>query len=364
MKESGVGRSSDNSNRSGQSRGQGVLMAEKLRLAVVGLVHDHVWGELRRWLDTNRIEIVAAADANIPLRERIRQEFGVDQRFDSADAMFEACQIDIVQVCTSNAAAADVVEQAARRGIHVMLEKPMAATLEQADRMLTAANKSDIQFMINWPFRWRPNTLQSWKLVSDGIVGDVFNARVRMAHKGPREFGCSEYFCNWLYDPSQNGGGAIIDYCCYGAAAFRHVFGMPNSVQAVAARLAKKDIAVDDNAAITLIYDDRFAVTEASWCQIPSYHDSVYMGTKGTLWTEDGKIMVAIENSQQEITVEPLPNGRRTGPEYFLTCLENGETPADVCAPRVCRDTQEILEAGLRSAESGTRISLPIGSDK
>lgn len=338
-------------------------MAEKLRLAVAGLVHDHVWGELRRWLETDRIEIVAAADAHAPLLERVTQEFGVDHCFESAREMFEACEIDVLQICTSNAAATDVVEQAAQRGIHVMLEKPMAATLEQADRMLAAAERSEILFMINWPFRWRPDTLQSWDLVSSGIVGDVFNARVRMAHKGPREFGCTDYFCDWLFDASQNGGGAIIDYCCYGAAAFRHLFGMPDSVQAVAARLAKKDIEVDDNAAITLIYEDRFAVTEASWCQIPSYHDSVYMGTKGTLWTDEGRIIVADKDKQTEITVEPLPDGRRTGPQYFVTCLDTKEVPSDVCSPRVCRDTQELLAAGLRAAETGTRISLPLTSN-
>lgn len=337
-------------------------MAEKYRLGIAGLVHDHVWKELGHWANTERVEFVAVADPNPPLRERVEKEFAVQHSFESTEQMFEECQLDIVQVCTSNAGGVEVVEQAARRGVHVLLEKPMAATLQQADRMLAAAEKSGIQFLINWPNRWRPNTIQSWKLLQDGAVGEIFTARMRMAHKGPREFGCSEYFCQWLYDASQSGAGALVDYCCYGAAAFRYLFGMPNAIQAVAARLVKEDISVDDNASISLIYDKRFAFAEASWSQIPSYHDAVYLGTTGTLSTDEGSITIADEGGQRLITVEPLPEGRRNGPECFLTCLDTGEQPADVCSMQVCRDAQEILEAAKQAAETGRRIQLPLSN--
>jgi predicted dehydrogenase len=331
------------------------------RLGIAGLVHDHVWNELKKWRDTGRVEFVAAAERHEPLRERLRREYGVERFFDDAAAMFEQCELDAVQVCTSNAAAAPVVEAAAKCGIHIVLEKPLAATLQQADRMLAAAETAGITFFVNWPNRWRTPTRQAWKLLADGAIGHVFEARVRQAHKGPREFGCSEYFCDWLFDREQNGGGALIDYCCYGAVAFRHLFGMPRAVQAIAARLTKTDIDVEDNAAITLIYDERFAHAEASWSQIPSYHDAVYLGTEGTLRTDHGKLWLARdEGPPRELPVEPLPAGWRTGPEAFLTCLDTGAVPPDVCDARVCRDAQEILAAGQQAAESGQRIQLPL----
>ncbi|MGH7127319.1 MAG: Gfo/Idh/MocA family protein, partial [Planctomycetaceae bacterium] len=227
----------------------------------------------------------------------------------------------------------------------------------QADRMLSIAEQGGTRLFINWPMRWRPQVVQSWQLIQEGAIGEVFHARMRMAHRGPREFGCSEFFWSWLYDAEQNGGGAIIDYCCYGAAAFRHLFGMPQAVQAVAGRLVKTDIAVDDNAAITLIYPNRHAVAEASWSQIPAYHDAVYLGTLGTLWTEEGKLCIATdEGEKREIAVEPLPAGRSSGPETFLACLERGEEFPDVCSAAVCRDAQAILQAGVESAQSGQRI--------
>ena len=336
-------------------------MSKQYRLGVAGLVHDHVWNELKRWSKTGRVEIVAAADSNKPLQETIADQFGVTQHFDDSESMFDNCELDVVQVCTSNADGAQVVEQAAERGIPVVIEKPLSATLKQAERMVTAAERAGILLFVNWPFRWRPETPQAWKLVAEGVIGDVFHARVRMAHKGPREFGCSKYFCDWLYDPVQNGGGALVDYCSYGAVSFRHLFGMPHAVQAVSARLVKQDIAVEDNAAITLLYDKRFAVTEASWSQIPSYHDAVYLGTTGTIWTEEGTIWISNEEGKKtEIPVEPLEEGKQTGPETFLSCLESGEPPPDVCSATVCRDAQEILQAGLQAAESGQRVSIPL----
>ena len=135
---------------------------------------------------------------------------------------------------------------------------------------------------------------------------------------------------------------------------------MPNAVQAVAGRLTKTDISVEDNAAITMIYPSRIVVTEASWSQIPSYHDSVYMGTTGTLWTQDDKMFLADESGQRELPVEALPEGERSGPEYFVTCLDHNRAPADVCAGPICRDAQEVLEAGQRSDSEGRRVMLPL----
>jgi predicted dehydrogenase len=339
-------------------------MSKAYRLGVAGLVHDHVWKELSHWQATGRVKIVAAADPHEPLRERLAREFGVQRFYDDAAKMFEDCELDVVQVCASNTEGAEVVEAAAARGVHAVVEKPMAANLPQADRMLAASEQAGTVLFINWPNRWRPNTLQAWKLVNDGAIGQLFDARIRMAHGGPRELGCSDYFCDWLYDASRNGAGALVDYCSYGAVGFRYLLGMPLAVQAVAGRLTKTDIPVEDNAVITLIYEQALAHAEASWSQVPAYHDAVYLGTTGTLWTESGKIWLADNNGRREITVEPLPAGAQNGPEYFLTCLETEQRPTDVCSALLCRDAQEILEAGLQSAVSGRRIALPLGGDE
>lgn len=335
-------------------------MAAKLRLGVAGLVHDHVWTELRYWAGTGRVEIAAVADPNEPLRQRCRQEFGVDAFFDTPQQMLNETKLDVIEICTANRDHADVVELAAEQGVHCKVEKPMAATLAEADRMLAAADTAGITLLINWPNRWRPNTTHAWRLVQDGTIGHCFSARMRMAHGGPRELGCSEYFCGWLYDGTQPGSGALIDYCSYGAAAFAHLFGRPQAIQAVSERLVKEDIPVHDNAVITCIYEKSIAITEASWTQVPPHHDAIYYGTEGTLWTLEGRLRLARAKSgeHEELPVDPLPAGQSNGAEMLLHCLDNEIEPPDTCNARTCRNAQEILELGLQSAESGRRIPL------
>jgi len=344
-------------------KGRGVA-EHRYRLGIAGLVHDHVWNELPRWAETGRVEFVAAADPQEALRERVAREYRVRSTYASIVEMLKGEQLDVVQVCTSNAEGVAVVEAAARRGIHAVVEKPMAATLHGAERMLEAVHSAGTKLMINWPFRWRPAMVQAWEMVRDGILGSVFHSRIRMAHKGPRETGCSDHFCDWLYDASQNGAGALLDYCSYGAVAFRHLFGMPDAVQSVAARLTKTDISVEDNAAITLIYPERHASAEASWSQIPSYHDAVFLGTEATLWTHKrDRLFLADESrGERELPVQPLPDGEHTGPAYFVKCLDQDREPDDVCSPDICRDAQEILAAGLDANTHGRRVPLPFSS--
>ena len=174
--------------------------------------------------------------------------------------------------------------------------------------------------------------------------------------------GCSTYFSEWLYDPSQNGGGALVDYCCYGAAISRLLFGRPNSVTGVAARLVKKDIDVEDNAIITMLYDHVLSVTEASWTQLPWYHEAVFLGTEGTLWTSGDSLYIDKSqhgNAAEEIEYDPLPEGQTNAPECMLHALETGEPLAGLLSVEVARDAQEILDAGQRSVQSGQRIDLP-----
>jgi len=339
-----------------------MTVAKTYRVGVIGMVHDHVWKETKHWQECPNAELVAAADPNEPLREKMRSERGVQSLYADWREMLEKEDLDCIQLTVENSAGADVVEAAAAKGLHIASEKPMAATLEQADRMLKAAESAGIELLINWPLAWKPEALRAAELARDGEIGQVFFVRVRMAHCGPKELGCSPYFYGWLYDAEKNGAGALMDYCCYGAAFCRLLLGVPKAVTGVCARLVKNDIDVDDNAVITMVYERSFASTEASWTQIPSYHDIVIMGSEGTLITDRGKLLLGKERHAppSEIEVPPLPVGRRNGPEYLLHCLETGEHVEGMCSPRVGRDAQEILEAGLLSARTGRRVELPL----
>src|SRR5439155_298014 len=81
-------------------------------------------------------------------------------------------------------------------------------------------------------------------------VGEPVQLSHRGGHAGPREYGCSPQFCEWLYDPTRNGGGALVDYCGYGAILCRTVLGRPDAVTAVARHLRKEGLPAEDNAVV------------------------------------------------------------------------------------------------------------------
>src|SRR5260370_995857 len=78
--------------------------------------------------------------------------------------------------------------------------------------------EAGVQLMVNWPIAWWPQLQQALRLAEEGRIGRVFQINYRAADAGPREVGCSEAFAEWLLDPDRNGGGALMDYCSYGAA--------------------------------------------------------------------------------------------------------------------------------------------------
>src|SRR5437016_9301860 len=105
-------------------------MAETYRVGIAGLIHDHVWGLVRHWKEMEGADLVAAADPNPPLLEKIRSEHGVSNTYASYQEMFDKEHLHIIVAATDNAGTADIVEAAAAKGIHIISEKPMSATVE------------------------------------------------------------------------------------------------------------------------------------------------------------------------------------------------------------------------------------------
>jgi predicted dehydrogenase len=334
------------------------------------MVHDHVWGLLGQFAKLKGVRIVAGADPNRPLREKLAKEYRVTRTYADWRAMFAQVPADAVLICASNAGSGPIAEAAAAKGLAALVEKPMAATASQARRMLAAAKRHKTRLMINWPTAWNAALTKAFAMIRRGDLGHVFHARVHMAHQGPKEAGCTPYFYGWLYDAKQNGGGAIIDYCCYGAAIFAHLWGRPRQVVGVARTLAKKKFRVDDNAMVTAIYPDRIALTQASWTQNPDYHDSLFLGTKGTLETAHGQLIHTHTNpkdyshwgaerqNRRVVPLPALPASMRSGPAHFVHCLRTGKAFTPLCRPETGALAQEILSAGLASERTGRRIAL------
>ncbi|MCX6044017.1 MAG: Gfo/Idh/MocA family oxidoreductase [Chloroflexi bacterium] len=339
----------------------------KLRVGVLGMTHDHIWGNLADLKQSTLGELVAAADPNEELRAKVQKEYNCKKVFESYEEMLEEVQLDAVYVYGDNANGADLAALAASRGLHVMIEKPMAANLDGADQVLAAARGSGVTLMINWPFAWWPQLQKAMTMAQNGEIGKLFSVKYRSAHAGPKELGCTPYFYDWLYDAHLNGAGALMDYGCYGSALARHLLGQPSRVTGVAGRLQKDYITLDDNAVIIMQYPRAIAISEASWTQIghlTSYFATIY-GSDGTLVIEPGskgRLLLATREHEDgiEVDVPALPAELENASAYFLSRITQKLPVEGLCSAEVSRDAQEILEAALLSSTSGEAVSLPL----
>ena len=169
-------------------------MTDPIKVAVLGMAHDHLWGNLKELADQEGALLVGGADPNPVLQDRFRERSGCNQVYVEHEALLDAQSPDAVFVFSATAHHAPIVELCAARGIHVMVEKPMAATLEQADRMLIAAQRHQICLMVNWPTAWSRPLHTAHRLIGEGAIGQLWQLTWRGGHCGPDELGCSDEF--------------------------------------------------------------------------------------------------------------------------------------------------------------------------
>lgn len=336
---------------------------KSLRCAVLGLAHDHVWSFVRH--APAAAQIVAAADPDPALRSRLGKQTGLEHLYADYAELLDQAKPDAVAIFSATAYHADLVELCAARGVHALVEKPMAATLEQADRMLLAARRAGTRLMVNWPTAWSPTIHTALRLVREGRIGELWQLTWRGGHAGPDEIGCSPQFQAFLFDKELNGAGAFNDYSGYGAGlCLLFLGGPPHSVVGMAGRLVKTHLPVDDNGILLLRYPRALCRLEMTWTEAVSgrpAHDIVLYGTEGTL-VIGAEVWLYTRRKPEGscIPLDDLPRGERDPFEYFARCVQRGEDPQGLCSPDLSRAAQEIMEAGLRSVTSGREIALPI----
>jgi predicted dehydrogenase len=345
---------------------------DRLRVGVLGLSHDHFWANLAALAAGGLGTLVAAAEPEPALRERLARTHGGVAVHDGYDALLARDDLDAVLVFADNRTSAALGVRALGRGLATMVEKPMAADLAGADALLAAARASGQPLMVNWPTAWRPALRHGLDLLRAGAVGEPVQLSHRGGHAGPRAFGCSAQFCAWLHDPARNGGGALVDYCGYGAILCRTVLGRPLAVSAVTACLRTPDLPAEDTAVVVLRYPRALALLEASWTQVggqPAFALVCY-GDRGTLIVHQprpiregqtvgpGRVELVTAAGSELREPPPLPPDERDGTTYFLSRVREGRPIEGLCAPEVGRDAQEVLAAALASAASGREVRL------
>jgi predicted dehydrogenase len=339
------------------------MMPAQVRVAVLGLSHDHIWENLDALIKHPGAILVAVADERPELREKVRA-YNCDKLYQKPAELLDSEKLDAVYVYSDNRHSAELAVKAVERGLHVMVEKPMAADYPGAVRMVAAARTSNVQLMVNWPFIWWPSLQYALGLIADGRIGRVFQIHYRAAHAGPREVGCSPAFSDWLLDPDRNGSGVLMDYCSYGAALTCLLLGLPSRVSAVTSRTEKLELPAEDNAVVVMEHAKAISTSVGSWTQIGhmTSYEPMFYGTDGTIVVRHDSLSIANRDDESgKVLHIPRPNAEdESSAAYFIHHIVTGEPIKGICGADVSLAAQQVLAASLISAQEGRSVTLPL----
>jgi predicted dehydrogenase len=337
-----------------------------VQFAMWGLTHDHASGFLPRTRDRQDIQLVGIIEPRQELVRRYAERFHLATNLfaSSLNELLARTNFQAVAVFTSTFEHSNVVQQCAARGLHVMMEKPLAVSMVHARSIAAAAREYHINVIVNYETTWYPGNQAAHALLDDQhAIGEPRKFVVHDGHRGPKEIGCSPAFLEWLTDPVLNGGGALTDFGCYGADLVTWLLEgqRPDSVFAVTQQI-KPEVypKVEDEATIVLTYPKAQAILHASWNWPFDRKDIEIYGQTGYVLVPRPNLVRAREanGSETERTAPPL-TGPQADPLSYLAAVVRGDMkPSGLSSLEVNLVVTEILDAARESARTGKRIDL------
>lgn len=363
-------------------------MPKKYRVGIIGFGHMHVNNVAQRFGAHPQVEWVACADTE-PIVPELRdapytrkwnqamlmEKLGIPKKYDCYHEMLEKEKFDIIIVQCENSQHPDVVEAAARAGANCCVEKPMAADLSGALRMVRACKANGTELIVNWPLTWSPAARKCKELIDAGTIGRVLEVKWRSGHTGPlgpgaQHAGVSEAAApmsgpergaSWWHQDAV-GGGALLDYCCYGAMVTRWYIGeQATDAVAMAANLDSHWGDAPDNAAVIVRYPSAMAILEGSWT---TWHHGVptgpiVYGQTGTMVVEGDTVRLERGHGDQTIfQAEPIDPKRDTEAKELIWHMDTGDPVHPTLEMMANLEYMAILDAGRRASKSGKMESV------
>jgi len=335
--------------------------AQSYKIAVVGLVHSHVWGHLGRMATNQPAQLVGIAEANPELVAEAKKLAPQAPIFADYRQMLEQAKPDIVWAFVENNRHLEIVQACAPRKIHVMFEKPLASSYKDALAIERLARQHGVQVMTNYQMAWWPSQYVARELAGSGALGKIWRLHGIVGHGGPGSSGArSKYFFEWLTDPVKNGAGALVDFGCYNALWALWYLGRPASVFAQVNRLQPERFPkVEDNSTLLLSYPEGVALLEGSWDLPRSFQDLEVFGRQGSLNVTRERVELRKGRETQEAPLKPLPPERAEPIAYMVNCLRNNQPVEGLVGLPINVQVVEILDAAKESIKTGRAVRLP-----
>ncbi len=354
-------------------------VAAPLRVVIVGLNHGHVSGFLNGSalvpaggaLHRPDIQIVGVVELDRALFDSSAQRLHLtpDLYVASIGEMAGKVHPDAALVFTSTFGHTAAVEECAKRGIHVMMEKPMAVSYKDALAIERAAKTNHVHVLVDYETSWYASNTAAHNLLAEKEIGSVRKVIVRDGHNGPIAIHSAPSFLTWLTDPKLNGAGALYDFGCYGADLMTWLMHgeVPQSVTAVTQRLQPESYPkVDDEANVLLAYKTAVALLQGSWNWPFAIKDMDVYGSTGFVKTiKNGQVELRREGQDQGHVTQAAPlTAPYDDPLHYLAAVIHGEIQEEGSLSGLDTNVivSEILDAARQSANTGRAVRLPLAN--
>ena len=356
-------------------------MSKTWRIAGIDFEHMHMGDNLRMAFEHPNVEIVGICDPNPEKMKQSIENFGLSSQavFTDYRSCMESTKPDIVLLCPATGRHAEAVEQIAPFGPHIIMEKPYASSLAEADRM-TAAMGDERRLAINWPLAWFPPHITAKRLIDEGRIGDVLEVHFYDGNRGPLwhladkvETTAAEVDArkpdSWFYDATL-GGGSLLDYLGYGTTLGTWFQGGRLPLEVTSMMYIAEGLEVDEHSITIARYAHGLSKFETRWGTFtdPWTHQPqpkcgfVIVGSEGTIANYDYESTIREQSRQHpqgfDLAVDSLDAPFQNPIQYLVHCLENElpiEGPLD---PVICRVGQQIVDTAFQSAKQGRSLPL------
>jgi glucose-fructose oxidoreductase len=357
-------------------------MPKKWRVAGVNFDHMHMGDLLRMVYDHPYAEIVGIADERPERMAKAKENFGIGDMRVYTD--FRRClketQPDLVILCPATAQHADYVEGVAPYGVHVLVEKPFAASVADANRMIATMAKTGKRMVINWPLAWYPPHRTAKRLLDEGTIGDILEVHFYDGNRGPLyhladkvEVSDAEVqrqkSDSWWYKRA-SGGGSLLDYVGYGATLGTWYHGGKAPLEVTTTTWGGPGLEVDEHSVTVCRYETGLSKYETRWgtftdpwtLQPQPKCGFVLVGTDGTISSYDYEPTVRVQTRARpeahEIPVDNLEPPHDNPINHFLWALETGSPVIGPLDPALCRIGQQIVDSAVLSAQEKRTVRL------
>ena len=352
------------------------------RFAGVNFDHMHMGDLLRQVREHPNAEIVGIADEEPSRMESTAAKLEIpgDRIFADFRACITETKPDVVILCPATGLHSDYVEWVAPFGTHVLVEKPFAGSLADADRMIGAMEITGRMMMINWPLAWYPPHVTSKRLIDEGVIGEVAEVHYYDGNRGPlrhvadkdevgEEEAARRKNQSWFYQKAK-AGGSLQDYLGYGTTLGTWFHGGKAPIEVTCMVDEPRGLEVDEHSVTVARYATGLSKFETRWgtftdpwtLQPQPKCGFVIVGTAGTISSYDYEPSIRVQtkaNPEGEvIPVDTLVAPRRHPIEYLIHCLETGEEVSGPLSPKVCRIGQQIVDSAALSAREKRTVAL------